>query len=287
MSVPSLGAARAARCAGCGTELAPALLSCPACHALVYRELLQALAVEATQRSARGDLVEAKATWQRALTLLPAGTQQHTDIGARMAALDARILEEARTKPPKPGSTGGPPWRRGLAGLGAVLLLMLGKLKFLLLGLSKASTLFSMLAFFGVYWTQFGWPLAAGLVVSIYIHEMGHVAALHRAGVPASAPLFIPGLGAIVRLRQHIQDASVNAMIGLAGRCGASAPRWRRGPPTWRPVSRCGAPSPISARISTCSTSSRSGSSTARAGWTRSTGGSAPSSWSSSRSPSR
>jgi Zn-dependent protease len=248
MSVPSLGAARAARCAGCGTELAPALLSCPACHALVYRELLQALAVEATQRSARGDLVEAKATWQRALTLLPAGTQQHTDIGARMAALDARILEEARTKPPKPGSTGGPPWRRGLAGLGAVLLLMLGKLKFLLLGLSKASTLFSMLAFFGVYWTQFGWPLAAGLVVSIYIHEMGHVAALHRAGVPASAPLFIPGLGAIVRLRQHIQDASVNAMIGLAGPLwglGAAVVAWAvylaTGQPVWGAIAHLGA----------------------------------------------
>jgi Zn-dependent protease len=182
---------------------------------LVHRERLQALAAEASEQSARGELAGAKLSWQAALALLPAGAQQYAEIRARIATLDARVQDEAPT--PKPGTPDAPRWRRGLATVGAMLLLALGKLKFLLLGLSKASTLFSMLAFFGLYWTQFGWPLAAGLVMSIYIHEMGHVAALHRVGVPASAPLFIPGLGAIVRLRQHIDDASVNAMVGLAG----------------------------------------------------------------------
>ena len=37
----------------------------------------------------------------------------------------------------------------------------LGKLKFLVLGLTKASTFFSMFAFFGLYWSAFGWALAA------------------------------------------------------------------------------------------------------------------------------
>jgi Zn-dependent protease len=164
--------------------------------------------------------VEAKESWRRALTLLPEGVQQRVEIGARIAALDARIRDAAATGAAKPTAAApqeGPRWRRALASAGAVVLIALGKLKFLLLGLSKASTLFSMFAFFGVYWTMFGWPLAAGLVVSIYIHEMGHVAALVRLGIPASAPLFIPGLGALVRLRQHIDDPSTNAMIGLAG----------------------------------------------------------------------
>ena len=96
--------------------------------------------------------------------------------------------------------------------------LILGsKLKFLLLGLTKASTFVSMFAFFGVYWSVYGWPLALGLVVTIYIHEMGHVAMLRRLGIDSSAPLFIPGMGALVMLRQHITDPVVDAKIGLAG----------------------------------------------------------------------
>ena len=74
-----------------------------------------------------------------------------------------------------------------------------------------------MFAFFGVYWSLYGWPLALGLVVSIYIHEMGHVAMLRRLGIAAGAPLFIPGVGALVMLKQHIDDPITDAKIGLAG----------------------------------------------------------------------
>ena len=54
----------------------------------------------------------------------------------------------------------------------------------------------------GVYWTVWGWKFAAGLVASIYVHEMGHVAALRRYGIAASAPMFMPGLGAFMRSKQ-------------------------------------------------------------------------------------
>ena len=46
---------------------------------------------------------------------------------------------------------------------------------------------------------------------------MGHVAALRRSGIPASAPLFIPGLGAFVRLHMSPPDARTDARIRLAG----------------------------------------------------------------------
>jgi Zn-dependent protease len=72
-------------------------------------------------------------------------------------------------------------------------------------------------AFFGVYWAAFGWPLALGLVVSIYIHEMGHVAALVHLGKKASAPMFIPGVGAFVSYSRGITDPREDAYIGLAG----------------------------------------------------------------------
>ena len=96
-------------------------------------------------------------------------------------------------------------------------MLLVGKLKFLLLGLSKLSTLLSMFGFIGVYWSIHGWPLAVGLAGSIYIHEMGHVAMLRRLGINAGAPLFIPGVGALVMLKQHITDPMIDARIGLAG----------------------------------------------------------------------
>ena len=62
-----------------------------------------------------------------------------------------------------------------------------------------------------------GWSFGLGLVGSIYVHEMGHVAALTRHGFPATAPMFVPGLGAFVRLQQRPASAQEDARIGLAG----------------------------------------------------------------------
>ena len=95
-------------------------------------------------------------------------------------------------------------WSKGAAtGAVGTLALMLWKFKFLafmvlskgkllLLGLTKASTFLSMFAMVGVYWTAFGFKFALGFVLSIYIHEMGHVAALARYGVAATAPFSYP-----------------------------------------------------------------------------------------------
>ena len=94
---------------------------------------------------------------------------------------------------------------------------ILAKGKLLLLGLTKASTFLSMFASVGVYWVEFGFPFALGLVISIYLHEMGHVFALSRYGVAASAPLFIPGLGAFIRLKQDFHNPRQDARVALAG----------------------------------------------------------------------
>jgi Zn-dependent protease len=59
--------------------------------------------------------------------------------------------------------------------------------------------------------------VALGFVVCIYIHEMGHVAQLARYGIAASPPMFIPGLGAFVRLKQSPADVRQDARVGLAG----------------------------------------------------------------------
>jgi len=150
------------------------------------------------------------------LELLPAHSQQHAVIRGRIADL-TRTIDETSGRENARASEGKAWWMRGAAGVGMLALFLATKLKFLLLGLTKASTFVSMFAFFGVYWSIYGWPLALGLVVSIYIHEMGHVAMLRRLGIASGAPLFIPGMGAVVMLKQHVTDALTDAKIGLAG----------------------------------------------------------------------
>jgi Zn-dependent protease len=204
----------ASRCADCSTELAPAALACPRCRALVYRSELQQLAAAAQQHESAGETESAIEQWQAALRYLPAESAQYETIRQRMSSLVAARSAKADAKPARFDA---PAWRRGLAAVAAVLLFSVGKLKFLLLGLTKLGTLGSMFAFFGVYWNLYGWPLAAGLVISIYIHEMGHVMEIKRLGLSASAPLFVPGFGALVLLKQHIDDPVIDARIGLGG----------------------------------------------------------------------
>ena len=217
MGAVSAGAAHAPpSCARCRTELAPALLSCPACHTLVHADALKELATTAQRLTLDGKLEEARGLWFRALELLPPMSKQVLVIRARVDDLTRRINGDRPTGASTPDKGGGW-WKQGAAGAVAVLLFSLGKLKFLLLGLTKLKTFVSMFAFFGFYWSQFGWPLAAGLAVSLYIHEMGHVHMLRRLGIDAGAPLFIPGFGAFVMLKQHVTDALTDAKIGLAG----------------------------------------------------------------------
>ena len=65
------------------------------------------------------------------------------------------------------------------------------------------------------------WPelalAAAGFVALLFIHEMGHVIQLRRQGIHASAPTFIPFLGAVIASRSLGDDAFAEAKVGLAG----------------------------------------------------------------------
>ncbi|MEP7065670.1 MAG: site-2 protease family protein [Gemmatimonadota bacterium] len=185
---------------------------------LLYSDKLKSLAASADAALAAGDLARARTNWENALELLPPDSKQYTSISTRIADISSRM--DAASSPAASRTAANPDhpaWRRALGGVVTAFLLLLGKLKFLILGLTKASTFFSMFAFFGVYWSIYGWPLALGLVVSIYIHEMGHVSALRRLGLAAGAPLFIPGVGALVMLKEHPANAHVDAEIGLAG----------------------------------------------------------------------
>jgi Zn-dependent protease len=210
----TLSDAPAIQCQGCGSSVAAALLACPNCHQLVHAEQLTMLARDAEAATERGETTAALATWDRALALLPTGSRQRETIEARIQAIGREVAAADDRAMRKGGGSQRWAW---LGGAGAVLAFVATKGKLLLLGLTKSTTLFSMLASFGLYWTQWGMLFAGGLVLSIYVHEMGHVAALRRYGIPASPPMFVPGLGAFVRMRQMPASAHENARIGLAG----------------------------------------------------------------------
>jgi Zn-dependent protease len=173
----------------------------------VHARELEELASQAKSATASGQIARAREAWERALTLLPPGTVQHSGVRARIDELAAKMNESPPAK------------KSGLASAGVlgVLALALSKGKFLLTGLTKLSTLTSMLAAIGVYWALFGWKFALGFVLSIYVHEMGHVAALRHYGIPATAPMFIPGLGAFVRMKAYPANVIEDARVGLAG----------------------------------------------------------------------
>ena len=98
-----------------------------------------------------------------------------------------------------------------------LLAFVMTKGKLLLLGLTKSGTFLSMFLSFGVYWTVLGWPFALGLVLCIYVHEMGHVEELRRYVFAATEQMFVQGLGALIRLRQRPVNPVEDARIGLAG----------------------------------------------------------------------
>src|SRR2546429_9992654 len=65
------------------------------------------------------------------------------------------------------------------------------------------ATLFSPVVSFGAYSLVYGGWFAVALVVMILVHEMGHVLEIRRQGMQATAPIFIPFLGAAIFQRQH------------------------------------------------------------------------------------
>jgi Zn-dependent protease len=107
-----------------------------------------------------------------------------------------------------------------LGGLLLPLVVLASKAKFLFLALIKVkavTTLGTMFISILAYGLAFGWPFAVGFVLLLFVHEMGHVIQLRREGVEASAPVFIPFVGAVISAKSLGKDAAAEARVGLAG----------------------------------------------------------------------
>lgn len=185
-------------CPQCGSQFAPRLLSCVGCGHLRHRHEALQKEAEARELVAAGQTPLALTKYREALALLPPGT-----------------AEAQRLRQEIDGLSTGPGWGSGALGwlmAGGALFKTLGS------GLLKAGTFWTMLAAIGVYAQMWGWRFAALLVLAIYVHEMGHVYELTRLGLPFEMPRFIPGVGAVVMLRQGPRlTPREDARVGLAG----------------------------------------------------------------------
>ena len=110
--------------------------------------------------------------------------------------------------------------KRTLGPILAAIVAFLTKIKTILLLLPKLkllTTAGTMLVSLAAYAFVFGWPFAAGFVLLLFVHEMGHVIALRREGIKASTPMFIPFLGAVITSRSLGDNALAEARVGLGG----------------------------------------------------------------------
>ena len=123
--------------------------------------------------------------------------------------------------------------KKGLAGaLGAigimiakwwgVVLAVLLKFKTLLVAL-KLFTAFkliltggSMLLSIFLYSFAFGWPMAVGLVMMIFVHESGHALAAVKLGRKVGMMIFLPFMGAFVTTQGN-RNAVEDAFVGIMG----------------------------------------------------------------------
>ncbi|RIK39923.1 MAG: peptidase M50 [Chloroflexi bacterium] len=111
--------------------------------------------------------------------------------------------------------------KRGwLAPFTAVLLFVATKFKIIFAAVKSVplfTTTFTAVVSIGAYALAFSWQFAVGLVVLLFIHEMGHVFVLRRYGVPATAPVFIPFMGAFIGMKELPRNAVMEAYVGLGG----------------------------------------------------------------------
>ncbi len=122
----------------------------------------------------------------------------------------AQLAEGGGVQAQKPS---GKPEAAGCASGAAII----GILSNVALGVKFLLPALSVIVSFGVYAAIFGWQFGLGIIVLLFIHEMGHYVVIRAKGLPAGLPVFIPLLGAYVAMRKMPHNVRDEAEIGIAG----------------------------------------------------------------------
>jgi Zn-dependent protease len=109
-----------------------------------------------------------------------------------------------------------------IAVVGVVIAKFLAKLKFFILPALKFLPILlksggTMLISIWAYALFFGWRFAVGFVLLMFVHECGHLIVAKKFGLPVSAPVFIPFMGAFILLKDQPSNAWMEACVGIGG----------------------------------------------------------------------
>lgn len=108
-------------------------------------------------------------------------------------------------------------WRRILASIGGGILAIF-KYGAILLKLGTFKGALITMAISIIFYTWLFGPLfAVGFVILLGIHETGHWLMAKRLGIATSFPVFIPGLGALINMRQMPATVRQEAQMAIAG----------------------------------------------------------------------
>ena len=208
------------------------------CHTLAFSEELTILSARANRLEEQGDFAQALEEWRKSLDMLPHQSTQADWVRDHVRKLELSL--EASPPPPKNN------WAKKL-GPFAPIAIFLAKAKWLF-ALFKFKFLFSLGAFFALYWAMWGWKFGVGFAVLILIHEMGHYIDIRRRGLPADMPVFLPGFGAYVRWQALGVSEETRAAVSLAGPLAGLLASvaclllwWQTGNPLWAGLARAGA----------------------------------------------
>ncbi|MDQ8043318.1 MAG: site-2 protease family protein [Solirubrobacteraceae bacterium] len=105
--------------------------------------------------------------------------------------------------------------------VGRIVLVALGKVA-VLFKIPVFGSVLSGAVSIGAYAVFYGWTFAIGLVGSLLVHELGHVVALKREGMPVKALNFVPFLGAYV-MSDRARTLDQQARISIAGPIAGAA----------------------------------------------------------------
>src|SRR6266849_4752804 len=119
-------------------------------------------------------------------------------------------------------------WRRlkktlgPVAVVGVVIAKFFAKLKFFILPALKFLPILlksggTMLFSIWAYALFFGWRFAVGFVLLMFVDECGHLIVAKKFGLPVSAPVFIPFMGAFILLKDQPRNAWMEACVGIGG----------------------------------------------------------------------
>lgn len=153
----------------------------------------------------------------------------------------AKVEQSVKYLPPQPTQAKKSLLRK-LGPVGLLLFFLFGKLKYvgLILQIGKFKTFITMLISIWAYAMFWGWSFAVGFVALLFIHEMGHVMALRMMGIKATAPMFIPFMGAYIGMKQMPDNAFAEAvmayggpLLGTLGAIGCAGAGFVTGNPFW------------------------------------------------------